>query len=66
MSELDITSILVAAGLGAAILTVVDQALNTTVFKDLNSIPQSVATDLLFGALVGASVQIGVRLIGVS
>jgi hypothetical protein len=60
MEELDITSVIVAGILGAILLWAVDYAL---------SLPDetSPATTILgAGLVVGAGVQVGVRLLGVS
>jgi hypothetical protein len=60
LKALDLKSILVAAALGAVLLYVIDS------FMAANENSDSVLGVTATGAMVGAGVQIGVRLFGVS
>jgi hypothetical protein len=60
MDDLDLTSILVAGALGAVLLLAVDYAMS------LPDETSPTATIVGAGFVVGAGVQVGLRLIGVS
>jgi hypothetical protein len=60
MDDLDLTSILVAGALGAVLLMAIDYAMS------LPDETSPTTTILAAGFTVGAGVQIGVRLLGVS
>lgn len=64
MNDLDIVSILVAAAFGAVLLYVVDQLVEGCPTCSVSGFPST--NMIITGLAVGAGVQIGVRLIGVS
>jgi hypothetical protein len=65
MKELDLKSTLVAGLIGAGLLLVID-ALFVVSFEQRTPAPKEHVANLVAGFVLGAGVQIGVRLTGVS